>query len=309
MQAKEDYQVNNYTPSDFETYHQFCRDTEMISPLAGIPTNVRVAEKLRRPKYDPGRHLFVAKTNDAIVGHLDITAEPGIDRALFECFVHPQHRNRGLGSTLLQKALGRMEEEGIGRAQFNLLEDNKYGQEFLVRRGFSHIRGFLELRARVEDVNWQCPPTPSGLTYRSLQAGEEATLAALQNQCFTGSWGFHPNTEEDIIYMTTLGGHSLEDIIVAEFDEKMVAYCWVTRNGQEPKGRIHMIGVDPDYRGMRLGKGVLLAGLHRLKEQGIAHLEVTVDSQNPTAYRLYQATGFGVWKISLWYQKRLGDTT
>ena len=307
MQAKDDYQVRNYRTADLDSYHQFCLDTELIHSQKGASSQDLLGEKLRRPNYDPEKDLFVAQAGNKIVAHLDITAEPGIDRALLECLVHPDYRRRGIGSRLLEGALARLEELGISQAQFNVLEDNKIGQEFLTQRDFSHIRGFLELRTPVEDVAWQHPPVPSGLAYRHMRKGEEAVLAQLQNQCFTGSWGFHPNTEEDIIYMTTLTGHAVKDVMVAEFDGKMIAYCWVTRKGDEPVGRVHMIGVDPQYRGMKLGRGVLMRGLKHLKDLGIEELEVTVDSQNQAAYRLYLDVGFRVWKISLWYQRRVGQ--
>ena len=64
-----------------------------------------------------------------------------------------------------------------------------------------------------------------------------------------------------------------------------------------------MLGVDPDYRGKGVGKGVLLAGLSYLKSKGLRVAELTVDSRNKVACSLYQSVGFKTWLSSLWYEK------
>ena len=64
-----------------------------------------------------------------------------------------------------------------------------------------------------------------------------------------------------------------------------------------------MIGVDPDFRGSRMGREVLLAGLRHLKTRDIEIVELTVDSENKAARALYKSTGFKLWTSSLWYEK------
>jgi mycothiol synthase len=64
-----------------------------------------------------------------------------------------------------------------------------------------------------------------------------------------------------------------------------------------------MLGVDPDYRGRGIGRMALRAGLSYLKEKGVAVVELTVDSENPAAYSLYESSGFRVLTRSLYYEK------
>ena len=75
--------------------------------------------------------------------------------------------------------------------------------------------------------------------------------------------------------------------------------------GGEKKGRIFMIGTDPDYRGRGVGRRVLLAGLAHLKNRGMQVTELTVDSENEAARVLYQSVGFEVRTSSLWYEKAI----
>jgi mycothiol synthase len=92
--------------------------------------------------------------------------------------------------------------------------------------------------------------------------------------------------------------------------DKVIGYCWTRTiyeagtNGR--KGQIFMLGVDPDYRGRGIGKGVLLAGLSYLKSKGFQVAELTVDSRNQAACTLYRSVGFRVWASSLWYEKAIG---
>ena len=64
-----------------------------------------------------------------------------------------------------------------------------------------------------------------------------------------------------------------------------------------------MLGVHPEYRNRGIGQRVLLAGIAHLKDQGLRWAEITVDSENEEAYRLYRSIGFRVCRQSWWYQR------
>jgi len=157
-------------------------------------------------------------------------------------------------------------------------------------------------------VRWQGIDQPA-LGCRHLQSGEEDKLTQIQNRAFTGDWGYNPNTVEEIIYRTNLSGCSPEDVVLTCDGNKVVGYCWtgITSEGGvatgEGKGRIFMIGADPDYRGRGVGKRVLLAGLALLRSKGLQVAELTVDSDNKAACALYRSVGFQVRTSSLWYEK------
>ena len=94
-------------------------------------------------------------------------------------------------------------------------------------------------------------------------------------------------------------------------EDRPVGYCWTRKiplagsKSRENKGLIHMMGVDPEYRGKGIGKIVLLAGFQYLKGNHIGRVELTVDKENFAARRLYESVGFENAGRLEWYQKRL----
>ena len=141
-----------------------------------------------------------------------------------------------------------------------------------------------------------------------LQPGEEDKLTQLQNSAFLGTWGFNPNTVEEIAYHTNSSTCSLDDIMLIQEGDRAIGYCWVGISCEEcipsvRKGRILMLGVDPKSRGKAIGKRLVLAGLARLKSKGLQDAELTVDSENKTACALYQSIGFKVQASTFWYEK------
>ena len=306
IQMRNIYTIRNYRPTDFDKYVQLTIEVETLEPTGRFTSPQLLRESLYRPNYSPEQNLFIVETAGSIVGCMDVAPEVKIGRVILNCLIHPDHRRRGLASKLLRYAIHRAQELGVKVAHVNIPQDNIIAKSVLSKLGFRFVRRFLELRLDISKVRWQ-ESDQSAVKYCSLRRGEEDKLAQLQNRSFAGMWGYNPNTVEEIIYSTNLSGCSPEDIVLACEEDKLIGYCW-TRIAckavtDERKGQIFMLGVDPDYRGRGVGKGVLLAGLSYCQSKGLQVAELTVDSRNKAAYSLYQSVGFKVRTSSLWYEK------
>ena len=300
------YTVRNYRPTDFNSYLLLNIEAAKLEPT-GRGTSPRLLnEHLNRPNYSPEQDLFIVETDGNTVGYLDIIPETKIGRVILNCFIHPDHRRRGLATKLLGHAIHRARELGAKVAHVNIPQDNITAKSVLSKLGFRFVRRFLELRLEISKVRWQ-ESDQSAVKYCSLRRGEENKLAQLQNRSFAGMWGYNPNTVEEITYSTNLSGGSPEDVVLACEEDKLIGYCW-TRIAckavtDERKGQVLMLGVEPDYRGRGISKGILLAGLSYLKGKGIQVVELTVDSRNKAACSLYRSVGFKVQTSSSWYEK------
>jgi len=301
------YTIRNYQPKDFDKYVLLNIRAEELEPTGRCFSPQVIAERLGQPNYSPERDLFIVELDRGIIGSIDVTAELSIGRVVLDYWVHPQYRRRGLVTKLLSYATNRAKELGTKVAHVNIVEDNVVAQRVLSRLDFSLIRRFFELRLDIADVHWP-DINQAALECRYLQRGEEDKLAQIQNRAFAGTWGYNPNTIEEITYQINRKTRSLEDVVLTCDGDKVIGYCWtgITCEGgavSERKGRIFMLGVDPDYRGKGTGKKVLLAGLARLKSKGLQVAELTVDSENKVAYALYKSIGFKVRASSFWYEK------
>ncbi|MDP3879466.1 MAG: GNAT family N-acetyltransferase [Dehalococcoidales bacterium] len=310
------YSIRNYQPGDFGKFVQLTIEAEKLEPAGRFISEQAIARRLGRPNYSPERDLFLASIKEKPVGYLDITSNLGIGRVIFDCWVHPEHRRQGISTQLLNRAFQRARELGAKVAHVNISQEDVAARSVLPRFGFECVRRFLELKLDMTKVPG-VDTNPPDITYRHLQPGEEEILTQIQNRAFAGTWGYNPNTVEETKYFLESTGQFLEDVILLFDEGKVIGYCWTKTLGKggrvsgKGKGRLFMLGVDPDYRGMGAGKLVLLVGLAHLKEEGLETVELTVDSENEVAVNLYQSVGFEIETRSFWYEKVIdtGEST
>jgi len=300
------YSIGNFRPSDFDKYILLLAEAEKLEPTGRCASPLVVANQLARPNYFPEQDLFILWSDD-IVGYIDVKPELGIGRAVLDCWIAPEHRRKGLTKRLLGYATDRARQLGAEVLHANIKEDNTVATKALHALGFSLIRRYLELGLDMAHVGG-LDKAELDPDCRYLQPGEEAKLTKLQNCAFAGSWGYNPNTVEEITFHINSDAFSRDDIILIYRKHKPIGYCW-TGTGCEHgkpstrKGRILMLGVVPDYRCKGIGKKLVVAGLARLRRKSLQVAELTVDSENKAACALYRSIGFDVQANTLWYEK------
>ena len=302
------YIIRNYSSEDFDKYLQLHVESEQLESPGRFISAQGLSDNLGRPNFAPQKDLFVAEFNAKLVGYLSVTLEPGIQRALLEGLVHPRHRRKGIATKLFSSSMQRIKASAVKAAQTSILENNSAAKSLLTKLGCQFIRNFSEMKLDIH--NTRLPAARQGpTTRRRLKQEEVNLLTEIQNRCFTGTWGFNPNTTEEIAYRLNMDGRSPDDVILTFLEDTLVGYCWTLTNAEENakslknKGLIHMLGVDPDYRNQEIGKAILLNGLEDLKGRGVDIVELTVDSQNPAACSLYESVGFEVYAKTEWYEK------
>jgi len=302
--------IRNYRPGDFNRLVHLGAEVEKLGQPCCCTSLQDFLDSLHLPDHLPENNLFVVEAAGNLFGYLDVMPEPDIGRAVLSCLVHPGHRRKGLAKRLVDCGLNRARELGAKLAHANIPQENMTTKRLLSGMGFRSVRRFLELsldlsKAHLPDTDQIVPQCPH------LERGEEERLAQIQNRSFANTWGYSANTTEDIIHRTGLPSCSLEDIILARDSDKLIGFCWTKIDPGEQKavngskGRVYMLGVDPDHRGKGIGKRLLLAGLSHLKGKRVRTVELTVDSENKAACGLYRSVGFKAWTSSLWYEKVL----
>jgi len=232
------YIIRNYQAKDFDDFVRLRALAEEESPAGRGVSPQAVAEYLNRPDYDSQRDLFVVESAGSLAGFLDLTPELEIRRAILDCWIQPEHRQKGLGRELLPRAMRRAEELGLKVVQAHVTEENTAARSALSRLGFQYVRRFLEMRLDMASVNWQ-DADRTALSCHYLRRGEEETLALLQNRCFAGSWGYNPNTAATITYRLNLCHIPSQDVVLIYDGDNAIGYCWTEiKDGEEKSGRI-----------------------------------------------------------------------
>ena len=302
------YIIRNYSSADFERLLKLHVESEALEPSGCNISSRNLSGYTGRPGFAPQKDLFVAEFNATLVGYLGVTLEPGIQRALMEGMVHPGHRRKGIATKLISSGMQRVKAAGVKAAQISVSENNVAAKNLLTKSEFQFIRIFFEMKLDIRNTHLSAARRDP-ITSRRLKPGEENLLTEIQNRSFADTWGFNPNTTEEIVYRLNLQGRSPDDVTLTFLDDRLVGYCWTIIDTEEKAkrenrtGLIHMLGVDPDYRNQEIGKAVLLNGLEDLKAKGVNIVQLTVDSENPAACSLYESVGFEVYAKTEWYEK------
>ena len=182
--------------------------------------------------------------------------------------------------------------------------------EILDAAEFHGVRTVLKMRVDVSDVELKAASVPEGFLVRDAfmtNSEEAAGVTELHNACFIGSWGFSPNTVEEIVGRTAADAerNGFAPIVVMENEDNggLTAYNWITLD--EGDGRVEMVGVRPQMRGAGLGWAIFNAGIRRLIANGANRLVLDVDSENPPARRIYESAGYRTYSEVRYYGREI----
>ncbi|MFQ5860096.1 MAG: GNAT family N-acetyltransferase [Dehalococcoidia bacterium] len=263
---------------------------------------------LQQPGCDPEQNCLLAHISDRLVGYGLVSPEVPIGRAVIEGGVALQERGRGVGSALLEAALQRAAELGARVAHLCVPEGSP-AASFLERRGLPLARCYWEMEWTGETV--PLVEAPQEVAVRPMEPDEVEVLTRMQNAAFQGSWGFCPNTVEQIAYRVRMPFNRPEDVLFLTREGEVVGYCWtrVMETKRGLVGGVPMIGVAPGNRGLGLGRVVLLAGIRSLRARGVDRVTLTTDEANVAAGKLYESVGFSRARTLHWYEARLSPSS
>ena len=181
-----------------------------------------------------------------------------------------------------------------------------YVSDNVLAAGFEPVREFLKMRGEARILGNDCPLTLDTVTVRRARLEDQDEMVAvtrLHNLCFEGSWGFSPNTYDEVTervnndFDRTGVAPILTVYSVDSLDPS--AYIWTTLH--ESDGSIEMVGVSPERRGTGLGRLIVDAGVRHLVESGAKSISLEVDALNEAAIGLYQSIGLDTYSRTVYY--------
>ncbi|HEX8596973.1 MAG TPA: GNAT family N-acetyltransferase [Chloroflexia bacterium] len=246
--------------------------------------------------------------------------EPFTD-AYFMMPLHPDVRNQGLEEEMFQWAedQARLVAQERGKpakirtgTSDGTPEFVAYRKDVLDRNGYSPVRYWFKM-ARDLSEPIPHPVLPEGYTLTHTQGADTAaTWIEMFNLSFVDHWGHHDESAESHAHWLSNHPNYVKerDLVAITPDGTWASFCFcmIYPDDNEAKGRkegwIDILGTRRGYRKMGLGTAMLLAGMRKLKEDGMDTAVLGVDAENPSgALRLYESVGFKQVRSSITYSK------
>lgn len=82
------------------------------------------------------------------------------------------------------------------------------------------------------------------------------------------------------------------DLVLEHKTEGLIGFCIFWLDLKEKIAKLEPLGIDERFRGLNLGKAMILTGLNKLKSVGIKLVYVTTDEERPDARGIYSKVGF-----------------
>jgi mycothiol synthase len=247
-------------------------------------------------------------THGRRIGFASVLARDGDDRHLVgyaqlgqgqeswavEVVVHPEVRDsvRSVAEILLSAALDEVAKNGGGEVSFWVPHPDDTSDAMAITHGLTTTRDLLQLRRSLP-----IPIDNPVLAVRGFVPGvdEEAWLTSNARAFAThpeqGAWDL-----ETLLEREEAAWFDPEGFLLHERDGRLAGSCWTKIHAdlQPALGEIYVIGVDPDFQGLGLGRDLVVAGLDHMANEGITIAMLYVDADNEAAMGLYGRLGFAV---------------
>ncbi len=256
---------------------------------------------------DPARDLIVAEVDGEIVayGRASWSIRGGAYVYQTSGEVHPDHRRRGIGRSLLHTEQARLRAIAAGhptdvpRTLQAWIAASQVGAAALLRSdGYETIRWFSEM-ARTLGEPIPIIAVPDGLEIRPVVPADHQRIFKAEAEAFQDHWGNREWTDTDrarffgdpdldtSLWRVGWDGDEVAGVVVVvvprqENIELGTNRAWLDR-----------ISVRRPWRRRGLARALIASALDGLRERGIDAAMLGVDTENPTgALALYEDLGF-----------------
>lgn len=226
--------------------------------------------------------------------------------------VHPEHRGRGIGSTLLDRIEARASDLLTGvaasRFQHSISAVDWAAASMLGARGLRPVRHFwhmqIDLAGPIEPG-----PAPAGIEIGNIAPKDDlGAIHAVLDQAFLGDRGDRlPAFDQWADEQVRTAGYDPTLWLLAR--DGAIPVGALTASAGDDAGWVDMLGVLASHRGRAIGGALLRRSFASFAARGLPYVRLNVDAENPTgATVVYERVGMRVVsRWDLWERQSVGS--
>jgi mycothiol synthase len=256
---------------------------------------------------DVSRDAWLFELDATVAGYASFYVRGG--RFQGDGYVHPDFRNRGIGSEILRvtEERARAEEASVPGGervylQNATLDDDDCTQWFYRAHGYVPVRGFSGMTIDLEEEP-EVPRVP-GIRIRTVDHPTEArAVHEAHQEAFATHWEFRPMPWEEW-EEKRLGKETFDPTLwwVAVDGDRVVGVSLCVHKRSPDQGWVDALGVRPEYRRRGIAEALLKTAFAEFFRRGERKVGLGVDAESPTgATRLYDRAGMRtLWRAVVW---------
>ena len=285
---------NNRTPEQSQLSVEPLRPADVGRVRLGWNSSFNSVSLARQIERQPQMAWWVPRTGDYILG------EPWRKRTDIGCVVElgAQGANR---AALLERLLAIFRVEDYRAAVLNYEGWESY-RKFYEAEGWQAVEKIVYFEKPTMAYSYQPPPAfASEIEIAQLQAGEMATVIAIDHAAFPWLWW---NSREEMDNYSLLPDVR---IFLARYQGQPLGYFSFT--AFDRWGHLDRIAVDPRAQGIGLGAAQLARCIEEMKKRRISRITLSTQATNYQSQKLYTRFGFHQTNESyyLWGRSLTGD--
>lgn len=199
--------------------------------------------------------------------------------------VSPRRRREGTGTALVNAA------RAYGPQFWWSFGSLPAAAQLALTHGMQPIRQLLVMERELRSL--EVPWLPEGYEFDTFKPSDVAAVVGVNAAAFA----HHPEqghlTIDDFNAMTSQPWFDPQGLILVRRGGEVVGFHW-TKSHSPQVGEVYVIGVNPEFEGLGLGRALLNQGLRYLASTGHARVQLYVESSATRVVAMYEAATFVV---------------